>query len=160
MEMLQEPGDFKKESIRASLQSHTAPPQYAAGQAFVEWLREGVQNKRILINDRNAKIHTVSGMLFLVTPGIFQRYTTEHSENADGDVKTEGWRGIQRQFEKIGIHVKLPSGHNIWTCWVKGPRKTSLLNGYLIRDIKLICGVPPADNKFITLITPEYRKLQ
>ncbi len=28
---------------------------------------------------------------------------------------------------------------NIWTCSVQGQRKTSLLNGHLIRDDKLIC---------------------
>jgi integrating conjugative element relaxase (TIGR03760 family) len=153
MDMLQETGELVDESYTQKSKNPAASLSDTLGQVFIEWLREGVQNHRLLINDRKAKVHTVNGMLFLVTPGIFQRYATEHPESADGDGKTEVWRGIQRHFEKMGVHVKLPNGQNIWTCSVQGPRKTSLLNGYLIRDVKLICSNPPTNNNFLTLIT-------
>ena len=119
--------------------------------AFIEWLREGIQNHRLLVNDSKAKIHTVDGTFFLVTPGIFQRYVTEHPEFAEIDNKTDDWWGCQRHFERLAIHRKRPNGQNIWTCTVQGPRKASLLNGYLIRETKIISSNPPTNNPFLSL---------
>ncbi|WP_409287350.1 ParB family protein [Pseudomonas guariconensis] len=141
--------DFHQDT--GSLQSAAAAPQEAAGLAFLEWLRDGIHTHRLVVNDSKAKVHTVNGMLFLVTPGIFQLYITEHPESANGHGMKKDWRSIQRHFEKMGIHLKLPNGQNIWTCSVQGPRKTSLLNGYLIRNVNIICSTPPASNKFLTL---------
>ncbi len=46
------------------------------GHQFVDWLRTGLQNHSLIINDSQAKVHTVNATYFLVT-GIFQRYTSE-----------------------------------------------------------------------------------
>ena len=153
MDMLQETSEYVDESSVQELKSSTTPCSDRSGQVFIEWLREGVQSRRILVNDSKAKIHTVKGTFFLVTPGIFQRYVAEHPEHTDGDDKTDSWRSAQRHFEKLGVHLKRPNGQNIWTCNVRGPRKTSLLNGYLLRDVKLIYSPPPSDNNYLTLIT-------
>ncbi|MFG0632010.1 conjugal transfer nickase/helicase domain-containing protein [Pseudomonas sp. xss_2] len=40
----------------------------------------------------------------------------------------------------------------MWTCKVRGPRKTSLLNGYLLREKAVISREQPADNPFLTLV--------
>ena len=47
------------------------------GQAFLNWVKAGIQSHKLIINDSKAKIHTVSGSVFLVTPGHFQRYVQE-----------------------------------------------------------------------------------
>ncbi|WP_420093409.1 conjugal transfer nickase/helicase domain-containing protein, partial [Pseudomonas amygdali] len=39
---------------------------------------------------------------------------------------------VQRSFEKLKKHRKTPAGLNIWTCLVKGPRKSKQLRGYLL----------------------------
>ncbi|MEJ8664114.1 TraI domain-containing protein [Pseudomonas sp. LP23] len=153
MGMLEEPTELQAGPTAASLRPTTSPEQDAAGLAFVEWLREGVCSHRLLVNDTKAKVHTVEGTFFLVTPGIFQRYAAEHPGLADADPKSDGWRLLQRQFEKLDVHVKKPNGHNIWTCNVRGPRKTSALNGYLIREPAAVATPPPADNPFLTLIS-------
>ncbi|TNB81537.1 relaxase [Pseudomonas sp. Fig-3] len=151
MDVLQETGAYEDESSAQGLKSSTAPPNDAPGQAFIEWLREGIQSHRLLVNDSKAKIHTVEGTFFLVTPGIFQRYAAEHSEFTDGDDKTDAWRRIQRHFERLDVHLKRPNGQNIWRCMVKGPRKGSSLNGYLLSDAKSISSELPTDNPFLTL---------
>jgi integrating conjugative element relaxase (TIGR03760 family) len=151
MDMLQEPVERQAGPSLTSPQPATAASQDGSGLAFIEWLREGVRSHRLLLNDTKAKVHTVNGMLFLVTPGIFQIYVTEHPESVNFVGKKEAWRCVQHDFEKLGVHLKLPNGQNIWTCSVQGPRKKSLLNGYLIRDIKIICSNPPASNGFLTL---------
>ncbi|MDD2102747.1 MobH family relaxase [Pseudomonas putida] len=152
MDMLQEPGELEDESGTKGMQPLPPPLQDAAEQAFIEWLREGIHSHRLLINDSKAKIHTVEGTFFLVTPGIFQRYAAEHPGITSGDPDSEAWRRIQRQFEKLDVHLKKPNGQNIWTCAVRGPRKTSVLNGYLLHSSAAIFTPPPANNPYLILV--------
>jgi integrating conjugative element relaxase (TIGR03760 family) len=155
MDMLEEPGQLETESSTGNLQSTTVPPQDAIGLAFLEWLRDGVRSHRLVINDSNAKVHTVEGYFFLVTPGIFQRYAAEHPVQAERDGKIAPWRHIQRHFERLGIHQKRANGQNIWTCAVRGARKKSVLNGYLILEAASIADVTPPANPFLSLQTCE-----
>ncbi|EKT4454839.1 helicase/relaxase domain-containing protein [Pseudomonas putida] len=152
MDILQVPGERESGSAVEQTQSATAPTQDAVGLAFLEWLREGVHGHRLVINDSKAKVHTVDGTFFLVTPGIFQRYAAEHPEHAGRDDKIEPWRRIQRHFEKLNLHKKTPNGLNIWTCTVRGSRSASSLNGYLLRDARSISGELPNNNPFLTLM--------
>lgn len=151
MDMLQVPDERESGSASEKTQSATALPQDAVGLNFLEWLREGVHSHRLVINDSKAKVHTVDGSFFLVTPGIFQRYAAEHPEQSDGDGKIAPWRHIQRHFERLGIHQKRANGQNIWTCEVRGPRKKSVLNGYLILEAASIADVTPTENPFLSL---------
>lgn len=152
MDMFREPSEYVKEPLPENLRLETTQSEDTGGLSFMEWLREGIRSHRLLINDSKAKIHTVDGTFFLVTPGIFQRYVAEHLELANRDCESAPWRLIQRHFEKLNNHQKKPNGQNIWTCKVKGPRKTSLLNGYLLREKAAISREPPADNPFLTLV--------
>ncbi|WP_409260006.1 MobH family relaxase [Pseudomonas sp. KCJK8806] len=153
MDMLQVPGERESGSAVEKAQFATAPPQDSVGLAFIEWLREGVNSHRLVINDSKAKVHTVDGTFFLVTPGIFQRYAAEHPVQAERDGKIAPWRHIQRHFERLGIHKKRANGQNIWTCAVRGPRKKSILNGYLILEAASIADVTPPANPFLSLQT-------
>lgn len=151
MDMLQEPSEVDTGASAGSLQFTTTPPKDAEGLAFLEWLRQGVLSHRLVVNDSKAKVHTVDGTFFLVTPGIFQRYAAEHPESAEAEPQSDAWRRIQRQFEKLDVHLKKPNSQNIWTCTVKGPRKTTSLNGYILRDTNLLGLPPPPDNPFLSL---------
>ncbi|MFR0672098.1 MobH family relaxase [Enterobacterales bacterium AW_CKDN230030176-1A_HGKHYDSX7] len=151
MDMLQEQNEVDTGPSAGSLQSTTAPSKDTEGVAFLEWLRDGVRSHRLVVNDSKAKVHTVDGTFFLVTPGIFQRYAAEHPEQTEGGNQNEHWRRIQRQFEKLDVHVRKPNGQNIWTCRVRGPRKTTSLNGYILRDTNLLGLPPPPDNPFLSL---------
>ncbi|MFK0033780.1 MobH family relaxase [Pseudomonas monteilii] len=152
MDILQEPAEFETGSNTGSLKAAASQSQDAVGLAFLEWLRDGIHTHRLVINDSKAKIHTVDGTFFLVTPGIFQRYASEHPELAAEDPESEAWRRLQRQFEKLDAHVKKSNGQNIWSCKVRGTRKASLLNGYLLRDAMSISGGLPTNNPFLTLM--------
>lgn len=123
------------------------------GEAFVKWLRLGVLTHKVIINDAKAKVHSVAGTAFLVTPGIFQRYAQEHPELARvaKEQGTTDWRWVQRCFEKLSIHEKCPSGMNIWACEVRGPRKTRDIRGYLLKDPLQIFTERPYDNPYLAL---------
>jgi hypothetical protein len=120
----------------------------------LNWVKESILSHKLVINDSKAKIHTVSGSVFLVTPGLFQRYAQEFpgiSQGANQD--TEEWRWVQKQFEKLKVHRKRDDGLNIWACQVEGPRKKAKLKGYLLEEPALLfkAAAVPTDNPFLKL---------
>jgi integrating conjugative element relaxase (TIGR03760 family) len=122
------------------------------GRVFLNWVKEGIRSHKLIINDSKAKIHTVGGTVFLVTPGLFQRYVQEFPGVAnDADQEIEEWRWVQKQFEKLKVHKKRENGLNIWTCQIQGPRKRAKLKGYLLGKTELLFGTVPPDNPFLML---------
>lgn len=123
------------------------------GQAFLNWVKAGILSHKLIINDSKAKIHTVCGSVFLVTPGLFQRYAQEFPGISQGaDQEIEEWRWVQKQFEKLKVHRKRDNGLNIWACQVQGPRKKTTLKGYLIEEPKLFFELIPPDNPFLKIV--------
>ncbi|MGV8863041.1 MAG: MobH family relaxase [Pseudomonas sp.] len=138
----------------SALETSTLPSDNP-GQAFLNWVKEGIQSHKLVINDSKAKIHTVSGSVFLVTPGLFQRYVQEFPDIAKRvDQEIEEWRWVQKQFEKLKVHRKRDNGLNIWACQVQGPRKRTTLKGYLIEDPKQFFELIPPDNPFLKIAEP------
>ncbi|WP_223542986.1 MobH family relaxase [Pseudomonas sp. GL-B-12] len=128
------------------------PPANNPDQVFLNWVREGIQSHKLIINDSKAKVHTVDGTVFLVTPGLFQRYVQEFPGISQGaEHEGEEWRWVQKQFEKLKVHRKRGNGLNIWICQVQGPRKKTTLKGYLIEDPKLFFELIPPDNPFLKI---------
>ncbi|WP_058545070.1 MobH family relaxase [Pseudomonas fluorescens] len=128
-------------------------PSDNPGRAFLKWVKEGIQSHKLIINDSKAKIHTVSGSVLLVTPGLFQRYVQEFPGiSQDFDQEIEEWRWVQKQFEKLKVHRKRDDGLNIWICHVEGPRKKANLKGYLLETPALLFNIVPADNPFLKIV--------
>ncbi|MGA8137804.1 MAG: MobH family relaxase [Pseudomonas gingeri] len=125
------------------------------GQGFVEWLRNGLVSRRIIINDTKALVHTVTGTAMLVTPGIFKRFVQEFPaiEAQAKAQKVEAWQLVQRSFEKLKLHRKTDKSLNIWTCNVIGPRSTKKLKGYLLIDPLTVFSELPFDNVSLSLIS-------
>ena len=130
----------------------SGPPSNNPGQVFLNWVKEGIHNHKLIINDSKAKIHTVSGTVLLVTPVLFQRYAREFPGiSQESDQEIEEWRWVQKQFEKLKVHKKRGNGLNIWACQVQGPRKKTTLKGYLIAEpTSLLESIPP-DNPFLAI---------
>ncbi len=132
------------------------PPQdrpEPSGEHFMDWLRQGIQARKLIINDAKALVHTVAGTAYLVSPGVFQRYAQEHLQVAElaRQEKLEGWQWVQKRFEKLGLHRKQAGGLNIWTCEVTGPRKSRRLHGYLLTSPDALFQEVPADNPYLCL---------
>lgn len=123
------------------------------GREFVEWLKNGIASRSIIINDAKAQVHTVAGTAMLVTPGIFKRYVLEfpHIEQQAKAQQVNAWQMVQRSFEKLKLHKKTAKHLNIWTCDVVGPRKTKQLKGYLLIDPLTIFSEAPFDNVSLSL---------
>lgn len=132
----------------ASSQTATEPP---SGEHFIVWLKQGIQSRKLIINDAKALIHTVANTVFLVSPGVFQRYAQEHPKIAIWAKKDnqQDWQWIQKRFEKLELHRKQPSGLNIWTCEVSGPRKSRRLHGYLLLSPSHLFDETPPNNPYL-----------
>ncbi|CUJ66405.1 Predicted HD-superfamily hydrolase [Achromobacter xylosoxidans] len=134
----------------SALASMAATP---SGEHFMVWLKHGIATRRLIINDAKALVHTVGGTAYLVSPGVFQRYAQEHPQvstlaNHEGQ---QDWQWMQRRFERLQLHRKHSNGLNIWTCEVKGPRKSRRLHGYLLEDASLVFAETPPNNPYLTL---------
>ena len=124
------------------------------GQGFVDWLKEGIAARRIIINDTKALVHTVAGTAMLVTPGIFKRFVLEFPA-LEAQAKAQelnAWQLVQRSFEKLKLHRKTAKSLNIWTCNVVGPRSTKKLRGYLLNDPLTVFNEVPFDNVSLNLV--------
>ncbi|MBC6958006.1 MAG: relaxase [Lautropia sp.] len=132
---------------------HSPDHPEPSGEHFMAWLRQGIQAHKLVINDAKALVHTVAGTAYLVSPGVFQRYAQEHIQVATlvRQENIEGWQWVQKRFEKLGQHRKQPSGLNIWTCDVTGPRKTRRLHGYLLTTPDALFSELPPDNPYLSL---------
>ena len=142
--------------IEVPAETQTAPPRQKSelGQGFVDWLKEGIASRRIIINDTKALVHTVSGTAMLVTPGIFKRFVLEFP-TLEAQAKAQelnAWQLVQRSFEKLKLHRKTQRSLNIWTCSVVGPRSTKKLRGYLLNDPLTVFSEVPFDNVNLNLI--------
>lgn len=127
------------------------------GEHFMTWLKQRIQTRRLFINDARALVHTVADTVFLVSPGVFQRYAQEHPQT-DALAKQDqvaDWQWIQRRFEKLQLHRKQDNGLNIWTCEVTGPRKSRRLHGYLLTSPRHLFDVPPPNNPYLVLLAPQ-----
>lgn len=119
----------------------------------MKWLVHAVQSHKLVINDAKALVHTVADTVYLVSPGIFQRYAQEHPQVAviAKETKLNEWQWVQKQFEKLQLHRKHADGLNIWTCTVTGPRKSRRLHGYLLNDPAPLFADQPLNNPYLAL---------
>ncbi|MBW7903862.1 MAG: TraI domain-containing protein [Rhodocyclaceae bacterium] len=124
-----------------------------SGEDFIAWLRQGIESRKLIINDAKALVHTVDGTAYLVSPGVFQRYVQEHPEiqALARQVNLHDWQWVQKRFEKLGLHRKQDGGLNIWTCDVTGPRKSRRLHGYLLAEPSALFAEVPPDNPYLSL---------
>ncbi|CAI07455.1 conserved hypothetical protein [Aromatoleum aromaticum EbN1] len=124
-----------------------------SGEHFVAWLRRRIEERTLIINDAKALVHTVADTVYLVSPGVFQRYTQEHPKTAllAKQDKVADWQWVQKQFEKLQLHRKQRNGLNIWTCTVTGPRKSRRLHGYLLEDPRVLFTDMPPHNPYLSL---------
>lgn len=145
------------------LQRHAVPPETGgpafvsarpSGEHFIAWMRNRIQMHTLIINDTRALVHSVADTVFLVSPGVFQRYAKEHPHIAPV-AKQENiseWQWVQKQFERLRAHRKQPSGMNIWVCEVRGQRKSKRLHGYLLIEPLRVFETLPPNNPHLVLL--------
>lgn len=134
------------EKINVENQSQALQPHKnmeISGKEFVNWLKSGIATNKFAINKPTAKLHIVENQLFIVTPVIFEMYLQETGLPYDKETISN----LQYDFQGLGLHALnntttngKPDTMNFWKCDVFGPRKTSSLTGYLIKNTRPLFG--------------------
>ncbi|EJN2898419.1 helicase/relaxase domain-containing protein [Salmonella enterica] len=119
-----------------------------SGQGFVDWLREGIRIRKVMVNESGAPVHMVAGRAFLVSPVIFKLY----AQFTTGETG-EQWKAVQKAFQRLPVHYRDNDGTNIFTCEVKGPRKTRTVKGYFLEKPEFIFdNAVPEDNPYLSVL--------
>jgi len=103
-------------------QPQSQPEQPHAGRAFLEWLRRGLAERSLEVNNVNARLHMTKEGLLLVSPAVFKQYDKKR------------WSYVQKRFTKLKLHERSANGTNIHDYVVSGKKKRSLVKGFLITD--------------------------
>ncbi|AKU14336.1 TraI domain-containing protein [Aromatoleum toluolicum] len=148
-----ESGESRLPADSAASASTPGLEETPSGEHFVAWLRRHIEERKLIINDTKALVHTVADTVYLVSPGVFQRYAQEHPRTAflAKQDQLADWQWVQKRFEKLQLHRKQQNGLNIWICAVTGPRKSRRLHGYLLEDPRVLFSDMPPNNPYLSV---------
>jgi hypothetical protein len=104
--------------------------QLDLAEAFIAWLRSGIQQRSIPVNTTHAMVQVVAEGVLLTTPSIFQAYV-QASEVQD-------WKLVQQSVLKKHWHQKNAQGLNVFQYQVAGKQKQSTVNGLLLPNIGFV----------------------
>lgn len=101
------------------------------GDAFLDWIVAGIQDRSVDYNNSSARIHVVNEGVLLLSPGIFQDYVKVHQLE-------EPWESLQKQFLKLDLHERTAGGFNIHRYRVSGDNQNALITALLLKDVGLL----------------------
>jgi len=93
---------------------------------FFQWLKKGLIEKTILINDPNAYVHIVKEGVFLLSPAIFKDFCIKHN------LPETEHRTLSKKFDRLKLNIKTEKGLNIHPYWAIGESRAGKMNGRLI----------------------------
>lgn len=121
---------------------------------FIIWLQEGLQERKIQVNNNKALVHVVKEGALIVTPIAFKKFLWENKLNNEGDNINKQVTRIQdrlkKTMEKKKLHRRTKFGVNIHTYQINGNTKVSKIKCWLL-PIKTVFGEtkPPAINPIL-----------
>lgn len=126
---------------------------------FMHWLRQGIVDGSIPINEANAWVHFVAEGMLLVSPRIFKEFVKRFGEDgtSSGLVRAGENRDvvklIQRQLLRAGWHMQAEQGVNMLTYQaMRGGRAVSRISGVLIRHPeRFVNPLPPANPELVLM---------
>lgn len=135
-----------EEQSRPATTSDAAPN---SGEIFWQWLADGLNSGGIAVNTAEARVHLVSGFVFLDVPGIFYLYL---KQSAPGGEQREV---VQDAFERLDRHRRV-RGKRFWFAHLykvsgsTGPHKRT--KGYLIKASLIYRGkTAPGDSPVLVM---------
>ena len=138
-------------SARPETSGHSKESEVA--RSFITWLRQGIAEGAIRVNEPGALVHGVNEGMLLVSPRIFREFSKQFRyANAVESIKPssdpeETVKWVQRQILRAGWHLQAERGVNILTYQVmRGDRPVSRLSGVVLRDPTKFIDLAPALN--------------
>ncbi|MFB9085605.1 DNA-binding domain-containing protein [Erwinia tracheiphila] len=118
------------------------------GDVFLAWLRAGVDDGTLTINEQDSILPVLAQFVFMVSPGCFYRYAA-----SDGSL-TKDKDALQKSFEALGIHHSRKGKGLFHYHQYDSPDKSgryTRVSGYMISaDLILTKGRCPADSIWLS----------
>lgn len=96
------------------------------GMLFYRWIKKGLIEKTILINDPNAFVHMVKEGIFLLSPAIFKDFCIKHG------MEESDHRALSKKFDRLKLHKKSDKGLNIHPYWAVSTSRAGKMNGRIL----------------------------
>ncbi|MCT8342324.1 DNA-binding domain-containing protein [Photorhabdus kleinii] len=126
-------------AVQTTLQNENAIETSCIGEQFWDWLSAGLMQNVMTINTQKARIHLVSGFVFVSAPAIFFLFLGEKKQ-ADGKEVSQKWKRVQTAFERLERH-RVSRGKCFCCCHLydSADRTGSYqrVHGYLIKNTLL-----------------------
>jgi len=74
----------------------TEPEETEAGEKFLEWLIDGLDDETIKINEKDAFVHVVDEGVLLEYPAVFRLFTESYPKYRD-------WTVVQARYNMLGL---------------------------------------------------------
>jgi hypothetical protein len=74
----------------------TEPEAVADAEKFLEWLKDGLENETISVNEKDSFVHILDDGIFIETPDVYDAFNHAYSSYRDFIV-------LQKQFNFLGI---------------------------------------------------------
>lgn len=101
--LINESSEIEQEVINASpgkIPNNMSAKEVHTGEAFLDWLKDSVNEKTMSVNESDSLLHAVSGFMFISLPGAVFKFI-----EATGSIKSR--KAIQSDFERSGLlHVR------------------------------------------------------
>jgi integrating conjugative element relaxase (TIGR03760 family) len=124
----------------------TAGDALPGGDAFLQWLKEGLRSGQLPVNGLDDKVHIVAGHVFLPVPGIFFEYMKQTGKEVGERER------IQREFEQLNI-CKRHGNKRYWFAHQRrdeqGQGGYNKRKGYLVKA-RLLFGKVPQDSPYLS----------
>ena len=103
---------------------------------FLAWLLNGINRRKIRVNEPKAPVHILDSHVALVTPAIFiQFFKANPLKKRIYEKRAENKKAytlLQRELEVLDIHQRSTKGQNIVSLIVEGQRSQGELKAYLL----------------------------
>ncbi|MEW5562308.1 TraI domain-containing protein [Enterobacter asburiae] len=119
------------------------------GEAFWRWLADGLNSNQILINTIEARVHLVSGFVFITVPGVFYLYLKQMG--LDGSKR----EALQEDFERLDIHRRIKGKRFYFAHLYETSERTGAFKrtkGYLVKANLLYWGKKLPDDSPVLVI--------
>ncbi|CAI0972066.1 helicase/relaxase domain-containing protein [Serratia quinivorans] len=119
------------------------------GEVFWHWLVDGLNSNEILINSVAARVHLVSGFVFITVPGIFYLYLKQAGQ---GGSQREG---LQEDFERLGKHRRVKGKRFYFAHLYETSERTGAFKrtkGYLVKASLIYRGKNLPDDSPVLVI--------
>lgn len=120
------------------------------GQHFLNWIKSGLKENRIMVNRSDALLHIVKEGILIVSPIAFKMFAQQYGlvdsgsdkQEAETKAATKVQKKLERMMTKTKMHRKTKRGMNIHTYLIQGEHKESKIRGWLL-PINSIYGDAP-----------------